>query len=207
MNASEIAVACGASRQAINSLLAGLRGRIVLLTEKESCFAVGEVDIDESYFGGQGVPGKRGQPDPPSESRVFGMKQCKGMVYSQVVKNCSAGRLAAFLKNSWVDDGAEPSVEWMTYDEVVDARHWHRHKVRHLETPSNDGAHRNGMDNFLDLLKARLVSQRGIRADSFSMHLKEAEFKFNHCQDDLYSLILRELRRSPLYLSVNANND
>jgi hypothetical protein len=37
-----------------------------------------------------------------------------------------------------------------------------------------------------------------IRPDKFYLHLKETELRFNHRRDDLYSLLLREFRKSPL---------
>jgi transposase-like protein len=46
--------------------------------------------------------------------------------------------------------------------------------------------------------KTRLARFRGIRPDKFYLRLKETEFRFNHRRDDLYSLLLREFRKSPL---------
>ena len=34
--------------------------------------------------------------------------------------------------------------------------------------------------------------------DTFYLHLKECEFRFNHRQDDLYILLLKIIRNKPL---------
>ena len=54
--------------------------------EKESLFKKGE--IDESYFGARRIRGKRGRGSY-GKTIVFGLKQRKGKVYTQVIKNCS----------------------------------------------------------------------------------------------------------------------
>jgi transposase-like protein len=36
---------------------------------------------------------------------------------------------------------------------------------------------------------------------SFSLHLKECEFRFNHRDQDIYKLLLKMLRQQPLKLS------
>jgi transposase len=38
----------------------------------------------------------------------------------------------------------------------------------------------------------------GIHKEYFYLHLKESEFRFNHRKDDLYDILLSELRRNPL---------
>jgi transposase-like protein len=45
---------------------------------------------------------------------------------------------------------------------------------------------------------ARLAKPRGIRADKFPLHLKESEWRWNHCRDNLCSLLLTEIRSHPL---------
>jgi transposase-like protein len=54
------------------------------------------------------------------------------------------------------------------------------------------------MENFWGVAKTRPARLRGIRPDKFYPHLKETEFRFNHRRDDLYALLLREFRKSPL---------
>ena len=59
--------------------------------EKISKFS-GEIEIDKSYFGAKRVRGKRGR-GASGKQPVFGMFKRDGMVYTQIVKNCSANEL------------------------------------------------------------------------------------------------------------------
>jgi len=62
----------------------------------------------------------------------------------------------------------------------------------------NSRAHVNGIENFWGIAKTWLVKFRGIRKDTFCLHLKEPEFRFNHRQENLYALLLQKLITNPL---------
>jgi hypothetical protein len=46
--------------------------------------------------------------------------------------------------------------------------------------------------------KLRLAKMKGIQRHMFYLHLKEAEFRFNHRRDNLYKLLLKFLREQPI---------
>ena len=46
----------------------------------------------------------------------------------------------------------------------------------------------NKMENFWGLAKVRLSKFRGMNKDTFYLHLKECEFRFNHRKENLYKL-------------------
>lgn len=52
----------------------------------------------------------------------------------------------------------------------------------------------NGIESFWSFTKLRLAKLHGIRPICFPLHLKESEWRFNHRQDNLYLLILKNLR-------------
>ncbi|MCY4512646.1 MAG: IS1595 family transposase, partial [Bdellovibrionales bacterium] len=39
---------------------------------------------------------------------------------------------------------------------------------------------------------------RGMNKETFYLHLKECEFRFNYREDDLYKLLLKMIRNKPL---------
>jgi transposase-like protein len=95
------------------------------------------------------------------------------------------------------------------YDGPVDTSHGKHYRVRHGEdelasqscavpcTP--DGrAHVNGIESFRGHANTKPARFRGLQKHAFHLHLKEREFRFNHRRDDLYALLLREFRKSPL---------
>ena len=90
------------------------------LAEKESYFAVGEREVDESYFGAKRVRGKRGR-EAGGKMKVFGMKKRGDKVYTQIVNNCSASELVPIIKRLAPDDSTIYSDEWKTYDGLVNA--------------------------------------------------------------------------------------
>ena len=61
--------------------------------------------------------------------------------------------------------------------------------------------HINGIENFWGLAKVRLSKFRGMNKDTFYLHLKECEFRFNYRNDDLYRVLLKMIRNTPLKLS------
>ena len=53
--------------------------------------------------------------------------------------------------------------------------------------------HINGIENFWGLAKFR-----GMNKDTFYLHLKECEFRFNSRKENLYTLILKLVKNKPL---------
>jgi transposase len=144
------------------------------------------------------VRGKRGR-GAYGKTKVFGMLKRGDKVYTQVVRNCSAGELVPIIMKLAPDESTIYSDERKAYDGLVNAGYKHHYRVKHSDDVfANGRAHVNGMENFWGVAKTRLARFRGIRPDKFYLHLKETEFRFNHRRDDLYSLLLREFRKSPL---------
>lgn len=53
-------------------------------------------------------------------------------------------------------------------------------------------------ESFWDFTKQRLAKFNGIPIQTFFLHLKETEFRFNHCHDNIYDELLKMLRTNPL---------
>jgi transposase-like protein len=58
--------------------------------------------------------------------------------------------------------------------------------------------HINGIESFWSYTKARLAKFHGLRRETFPLHLKETEFRFNHRHCNLYKVLLSTLRKEPL---------
>ncbi|MEX1213190.1 MAG: hypothetical protein WEA36_10120 [Balneolaceae bacterium] len=52
---------------------------------------------------------------------------------------------------------------------------------------------------FWNTVRSRLSKFKGIHTTTCLYHLKECEFRYNHSQEELYSLILQILRKDPLF--------
>ena len=193
IEATKIAELTGLSRKTINRILYKIRIRIAAYCQQQSPFDVGEVEIDESYFGARRVRGIRGR-GAKGKHIVFGLIKRGGKVYTQVVRNCSQGTLKKVDLDSVVyTDG------FKTYDGLVNFGYKKHYRVKHGDNEFADGrSHINGIENFWAIAKGRLNKFRGISKSTFALHLKECEFRFNHRQDDLYKLLLEILRNSPI---------
>ena len=86
------------NRSTINKIYLELRKIIARYCEENSIFAVGEIELDESYFGASRVKGKRGR-GAKGKIPVFGMLKRGDKVYTQIVKNCSISELLPIIED------------------------------------------------------------------------------------------------------------
>lgn len=87
--------------------------------------------------------------------------------------------------------------KWKTYDGLVLDGYKHK-RVKHSKEfvdKKDSKNHINGIENFWGWCKNRLRKFNGINRDKFYLHLKECEFRFNHKNENIYSIILEILRK------------
>ena len=85
LSASDTARLTGLTTKTVNSIYLKLRARIAQDCERESPFAGGEVEVDESYFGARRVRGKRGR-GASGKTPVFGLLKRKGRVIPRLCR-------------------------------------------------------------------------------------------------------------------------
>ena len=157
----------------------------------------GEVEVDESYFGARRVRGKRGR-GASGKTPVIGLLKRGGKVFTQIVENCSKQALVPIIKGQVLSQATVYTDGWKSYDGLILDGYKH-HRIHHHENQFARGKnHVNGIESFWSFTKLRLAKLHGIRPNYFPLHLKESEWRFNHRQDNLYLLILKNLRLSPL---------
>jgi transposase len=195
--AAETAKRTGVSRPTINVIYMLLRKRIYRLTlENNKAKINDEVEIDESYFGARRVRGKRGR-GANGKVPVFGILKRGGEVHLTIVKNCSKAQLLPILKGKVLEGNRVCSDGWKPYDGLV--YNYDHYRVYHSKNEFARGKnHINGIESFWSWAKRRLNKMNGIHKEYFYLHLKESGFRFNHRKDDLYDILLSELRRNPL---------
>ena len=174
-----------------------LRLRIGELARQEAGPMAGEVEVDESYFGARRVRGKRGR-GASGKTPVIGLLKRGGKVFTQIVENCSKQALVPIIKGRVLSEATVYTDGWKSYDGLILDGYKH-HRIHHHENQFARGKnHVNGIESFWSFTKLRLAKLHGIRPNYFPLHLKESEWRFNHRQDNLYLLILKNLRLSPL---------
>jgi len=195
--ATDTALLTGISLRSVNSIYLKLRRNIAIVCEQQSPLA-GAVEVDESYFGAKRVRGKRGR-GAYAKTIVFGLLKRDGRVYTEIVPDCTKATLQAVIRGHIAPDTVIHSDGWRGYDGLVDIGFDKHFRVNHSANEFARGEqHINGIESFWSYAKRRLQKFNGVSADTFYLHLKETEFRFNHRRGNLYLELLRLLKLKPL---------
>lgn len=144
----------------------------------ESAPVSGEIEMDESYFGGH-RKGKRGR-GAGGKVAVFGILKRGGRVYTLVAPNLRRETLLPIIRDKIVPDSIVYTDSYAVYD-VLDVSEFHHHRINHSEAfVANGHNHINGIENFWNHAKRTMSRYNGIPRAHFSLFLKEAEFRFNY---------------------------
>ena len=189
---------CGMNKNTVHRLYEKLRLRVLEVAEAEAApFRQGTIEVDESYFGPRRVRGKRGR-GAARKIPVIGLLKREGKVFTQIVPNGSKAELLSVVREQVKRPSVIHTDGWKAYDGLV-LDGFRHHRVHHSENEFARGRrHINGIESFWSYAKTRLARKRGIRLEKFGEHLKETEWRWNHRRENLYSLLLKQTRRSPL---------
>jgi transposase len=197
LGAQQIAILTNLNRNTVNRYLKLIRKRIAELCESETPFK-GEIEVDESYFGAKRIRGKRGR-GAAGKTPVFGILQRQGKVYTEIVPDCAKATLQAIIRGKVSPESIIHSDKWRGYNGLVDLGYKKHYRVHHGTNEFTRGkSHINGIESFWSFAKNRLIKFHGIPRDTFYLHLKECEFRFNYRNENLYYLLLKMFREKPL---------
>jgi len=198
LTAVQTAEMTGLNRKTVDRIYAAIRMRIYE-HNKETSPIVGEFEADESYFGAKRVKGKRGR-GAGSKTIVFGLYKRNGMVYTEIVPDCSARTLQRIIRGYADIESVIHTDSWRGYNGLVDLGYEKHFRIDHSkdEFSKGNGKHINGIEGFWGYAKHRLAKFKGIPKHLFPFYLKETEFRFNHRDFDLYKLFLDWFRSCPL---------
>ena len=157
------------------------------LTE-EAAELAGEVEVDESYFGGI-RKGKRGR-GAAGKVPVFGLLKRGGHVYTIAVKDTRAGTLLPIIACKVQPDSIVYTDSYRAYD-VLDITDFHHLRINHSKTFVDKQNHINGIENFWNQAKRHLRRYNGIPRQHFDLFLKECEWRFNYGTPDQLLKTLR----------------
>ena len=197
LTATQTARLTGLSIRSVNSIFLKIRRRLAEECEAQSPYS-GVVEVDESYFGPKRVRGKKGR-GAGGKTAVFGVFQRGDNVYTQIVPNCAKPTLQKVIRGRVSLESAIHSDGWSGYDGLVDVGYKKHFRVKHSKNQFAERSnHINGIEAFWSSAKRRLSKFNGVHHHTFYLHLKECEFRFNHRNQDLYSVLLRLLRDNPI---------
>ena len=137
----------------------------------------GEVELDESYFGGV-RKGKRGR-GAADKMVVFGLLKRGGHVYTKIVGDTKTSTLMPIISAKIAPDSIVYTDSYRSYN-ALDVSDFKHHRINHSERFADEKNHINGIENFWNQAKRVLRKYNGIPKDSFPLFLKECEFRFNY---------------------------
>lgn len=177
LTATQAAELLGINRNTINSYYRFFRQQILSHQQKQFAQEIGEIELDESYFGGRrkGLKGRTTIQKVP----VFGLLKRGGNVYIEVVPDVTARTLRTIIKKHVEGTSVLYSDSYRSYDGLV-LDGFEHHRINHSkEFARGRRNHINGIESFWSYAKAKLSKFYGIRRQDYPLYLKEIEFRFN----------------------------
>jgi len=198
LDAKTIASLVHLNRNTVNRYLLLIRKQIANYCDKQSPVK-GEIEVDESYFGGKRMKGKRGR-GAFKKTPIFGIFKRGGKVYTEVVPDCAKATLQGIIRGRVDPDSIIHTDGWRGYNGLVDLGYKKHYRVNHGTNQfATSKSHINGIESFWAFAKGRLTKFHGISDSTFYLHLKECEFRFNYRNQNIYKMLLKMFRENPLF--------
>jgi len=180
----------GIPYKAVKRIYDNLRLTIVRECEREGEKLSGEIELDETYFGGRRKD-KRGR-GAAGKSIVFGLLERDGRVYAKVVDDVSKEVLMDIIRRKSRKGSVYFTDSFRSYNSLKRyGKHYTLKKTRCFSRKSGKrDIHINGIEGFWSFAKHGLYNYRGVSKSMFPLYLKEMEYRYNHRQDNLLQLFI-----------------
>ena len=148
----------------------------------------GEIEADESYFGGK-RKGKRGR-GAGHKTIVFGILEREGKVIVSIIPNASADSLLHETVKKVRRGSIVYTDKWRGYDSLMFCGYKHLN-IDHEQKFKQWRVYINGVEGFWSFAKDRLIKHHGISKEKFLLYIKEMEWRYKHKEEDLFDLLTR----------------
>ncbi len=135
----------------------------------------GEIEVDESYFGGRRKRGRGAGNKVP----VFGLLKRNGSVYACIIPNARADTLIPIIREKVKPDSIVYTDSFRSYN-ALDVSEFIHYRINHSKEFAQDRNHINGIENFWSQAKRHMRKYNGIPKEHFHLFLKECEWRFNY---------------------------
>ena len=153
-----------------------MRLRKLIARQQPSYKLCGEVEVDESCFGGR-RKGKRGR-GAAGKVAVFGLLKRGGKVYTAIIPNATTQTLLPIIQEKIRPDSIVYTDTFKAYN-ALDVASFHHLRINHSKLFADKQNHINGIENFWNQAKRHLRRFNGIKRENFYWFLKECEWRFN----------------------------
>ena len=170
----------------VQSRFMQFRKLIANYCNKEAKKLNGEIEIDESYFGGK-RKGQRGR-GANNKTIVFGILERKGKIHTVIVEDISADTLMKEIENKTNKGSVFYTDGWKSYASL---HQYGKHNIiDHDKKLVENHNHIDGIEGFWSFSKERFHKYHGIDKKNYPFYLKEMEFRFNHRNENVYKLLV-----------------
>lgn len=190
VSALRAAVQCGISYPTALKAYDLIRYSILASAEDAEELLSGEIELDESYFGGR-RKGKRGR-GAASKVPVFGVYERNGIVKVEVVKDVTARSLLDMTVKAVRRGSIVYTDRFKSYDSLMFCGYRHL-RVDHGKKFVTGKVYINGLEGFWSYAKQRLIKFHGVSKEKFPLYLKEMEFRFNDRNHDIFELLTQKI--------------
>lgn len=164
--------------------------------EKENEIFNGEIEVDESYFGGK-RKGKRGR-GAKDKIPVFGLLKRGGKVYINMIDNTTSNTLFGIINKKVEPDSIVYTDSYRSYN-ILDVSEFKHFRINHNEKFAEEKNHINGIENFWNQAKRHLRKFNGIPKEHFHLFIKECQFRFNNPKVEKQLEIIYNLAKKELF--------
>lgn len=165
----------GLNRNTVTKYFRSFR-EIIAIKIEDSTQLDGEVELDESYFGGR-RKGRRGR-GAAGKVPVFGLLKRQGRVYTQVIADAKSTTLMPIIKRKVLPDSFVYTDTFRSYN-ALDINNFKHERINHSKLFADKRNHINGIENFWNQAKRHLRKFNGVPEQTFYWYIKECEWRFN----------------------------
>jgi len=161
------------------------REQIYLFLNAEFEKLSGEIECDESYFGGK-RKGTRGR-GAGHKIKVLGLLERNGRIVTTIIENVSANTLMQEITRHAQKGSVFYTDQFKSYTSL---KFYGKHlPIDHGKEFTKGRRHINGLEGFWSFAKERLLKYHGVSQKHFYLYLKEMEFRYNYRHQNLFNLL------------------
>lgn len=180
----------GLNRKTVDSYYNHFREKIVDYQERQQLKFRGNIELDESYFGSKHSGDKRGR-GAAGKIPVFGILKRNGLVYTEIIHDASRRSIMPIITRLIEKSKSNIYTDhWRSYDGLLLSGYKH-YRINHSKEFARSHNHVNGIESFWSYAKRKMRKHNGVPKQKFYLYLKEAEFRFNHRNDDLFKILTK----------------
>jgi transposase len=186
LSVRKISEQMGLSYNTTYSAIETIRYSLLAHAEDASDLLGGEIELDESYFGGR-RKGNRGR-GAAGKVPVFGILERQGKVKVTVVPDVTSKTLINLTVKTVRRGSIVYTDKFRSYDSLMFCGYRHL-KVDHGKCFTSGKVSINGLEGFWSWAKERIIKHHGVSKEKFPLYLKELEFRYNNRHTDIFEIV------------------